>query len=393
MIHNFNFASPTKFIFGHGAQLNTADELQAKGATRVFVHYGQSSVKESGLLDQVLGLLQNAGIEYTTCGGVRANPEIELVREGIDIAREFQTDYILAIGGGSVIDSSKAISAGYYYDGDVWDAFNGNATIADFLPIACILTIPAAGSEGSKNTVISNDEVGAKVGYANEKLRPELAFMNPELMYTLSRTQLATGMVDMFSHSLERFFGSSEDFEITDNIALSLMKTIYTQALKLMENPQDYDACANIMWAGMLSHNGIAGCGRREEWTTHALEHELSALDPNVAHGAGLAVLFPAWMHFVHTQAPARFAKFGREVFGIEDSGDDLRDARTAIRKTAEFFADLDMPMSIEELGLEFDEVKTVIPKLRINKGDTIGSIKVLSDEDILAIYALASSS
>ena len=237
------------------------------------------------------------------------------------------------------------------------------------LPIAVVLTIPAAGSEASKNTVVSNDALGRKTGYANDNHRPRYAFMNPELTFTLPPFQTAAGITDMFCHLLERFFDDAGAVPVTDNLNLSLMKTVRAEAPRVLVDPENYDARANIMWAGMLCHQGLAGLGRHEDWATHALEHELSALDPSITHGAGLAVMFPAWMEYVFDANPARFAYYGREVFGLAPTGDLEADALSAIDETRMFFASLGMPTTLEELGLCEDDIERTIPTLRANKG------------------------
>ena len=258
------------------------------------------------------------------------------------------------------------------------------------LPIAVVLTIPAAGSEASKNTVVSNDELGRKTGYANDNHRPRYAFMNPELTFTLPPFQTAAGITDMFCHLLERFFDDVGAVPVTDNLNLSLMKTVRAEAPRVLVDPENYDARANIMWAGMLCHQGLAGVGRHEDWATHGLEHELSALDPSITHGAGLAVMFPAWMEYVCDANYARFAYYGREVFGLAPTGDLEADALSAVDETRMFFASLGMPTTLEELGVGEEDIERMIPTLRANKGEVFGSMKKLDMDDARAIYRLA---
>lgn len=340
-MENFEFVSPTHFVFGRGAEEQVGEKLAAAGAKRVLVHFGGGSAVASGLIDRVGASLDAAGIEHLELGGVRPNPEITLVREGVRLCKEANVDWVLAVGGGSVIDSAKAIANGACVEGDVWELFETKATDHDVLPIAVVLTIPAAGSEASKNTVISNDELGRKTGYANNAQRPKFAFMNPELTFTLPPFQTAAGLTDMFCHLLERFFDDLGAVPVTDNLNLSLMNTIRAEAPRVLADPDNYDARANIMWAGMLCHQGLAGVGRHEDWATHGLEHELSALNPAITHGAGLAVMFPAWMEYVHTENPARFAFYGQAVFGLTPTGDVEADALSAIDETRSFFASL----------------------------------------------------
>ena len=295
-MENFEFVSPTHFVFGKGAEEQVGSKLAERGARTVLLHFGGQSAVKSGLIDRVKASLDAQGIKHVELGGVRPNPEITLAREGIALCKEHDVDWVLAVGGGSVIDSAKAIAVGAHYDGDVWDFFETKRLTDDVLPIAVVLTIPAAGSEASKNTVVSNDALQMKSGYANNAQRPKLAFMNPELTFTLPPFQTAAGLTDMFCHLLERFFDDVGAVPVTDNLCLSLMKTVRAEAPRVMVDPENYDARANVMWAGMLCHQGLAGVGRHEDWATHGLEHELSALYPEITHGAGLAVMFPAWM-------------------------------------------------------------------------------------------------
>ncbi len=327
-------------------------------------------------------------------GGVRPNPEIELVREGVALCKKEGVDWVLAVGGGSVIDSAKAIANGACIEEDVWELFTTKRPNANVLPIAVVLTIPAAGSEASKNTVISNDALGMKTGYGNEHQRPKLAFMNPELTFTLPPYQTAAGITDMFCHLLERFFDDVGAVPVTDNLNLSLMRTVRAEAPRVLADPEDYEARANIMWAGMLCHQGLAGVGRHEDWATHGLEHELSAFDTSITHGAGLACLFPAWMEYVHAENPARLAYYGREVFGLVPTGDVCADALSAADETRQFFASLGMPTTLTELGIGEDEIdkaiEKMIPTLKKNKGEVFGSFKKLTMEDAEEIYRSA---
>ncbi|MDD6290080.1 MAG: iron-containing alcohol dehydrogenase [Eggerthellales bacterium] len=389
-MQNFEFVSPTQFVFGRGVEEQVGQKLAAAGAKSCLLHFGGQSAVKSGLIDRIRASLDAAGIAYVELGGVRPNPEISLVRQGVRLCKERGLDWVLAVGGGSVIDSAKAIANGACIDEDVWTLFETKRVDHEVLPIAVVLTIPAAGSEASKNTVISNDELGRKTGYANNAHRPRLAFMNPELTYTLPEYQTAAGCTDMFAHLLERFFDNCEPVPVTDNLNLSLMKTVRTFAPVVLEEPENYEARANIMWAGMLCHQGLAGVGRVEDWATHGLEHELSALKPEITHGAGLAVLFPAWMEYVHELNPGRFAQYGYEVFGVAPSGDVLLDAQAAIDQTRMFFASLGMPTTLEELNVEEADIESMIPTLKANKGEPFGSFMRLTMDDARQIYRLA---
>lgn len=393
-MENFEFCSPTQFIFGRGAENKVGEKLAERGARKVLLHYGGQRAVKSGLIDRVKRSLAAAGVAYVEVGGVRPNPEIGLVREAVAVAKAEGVDWVLAVGGGSVIDSAKAVANGAVIDDDVWELFETKRPNPGVLPIAVVLTIPAAGSEGSKNTVISNDELGRKSGYANEAQRPKLAFMNPELTFTLPAFQTAAGVTDMFAHLLERFFDDCGAVPVTDNLNLSLMRTVRSLAPVVLAEPENYEARANIMWAGMLCHQGLAGVGRHEDWATHALEHELSAYDTSITHGAGLAVMFPAWMEYVYDANPARFALYGQQVLGLAPTGNAAADALSAIDETRMFFASLGMPTTLRELGILEetldDALANMLPTLRANKGEIFGSFKKLTLEDAAEIYRLA---
>ena len=387
---DFEFVSPTHFVFGKEAEKKVGEKLSEAGAKRVLLHYGGNSAKKSGLLDVIKNALSKEDIEYVELGGVRPNPEITLVREGQKLCKENKIDWILAIGGGSVIDSAKAIAISANYNGDPWDFYEHKAPVTEALPIAVVLTIPAAGSEASKNSVISNDELQMKSGLGNNLVRPRFAFMNPELTMTLPPYQTAAGCTDMFAHLLERYFDNQGTVTVTDNLNVSLMKTVRAESLRVMRSPNNYDARANIMWAGMLCHQGLAGLGREEDWATHGLEHKLSALKTDVTHGAGLAVLFPAWMEYVYEENKDRFCRYGYEVFGISPSGCKCADSMAAINATRQFFSSLGMPKNLRELGFVEDDIEKMIPTLERNKGKEFGSFKRLTMDDARNIYRLA---
>ena len=389
-MENFEFCSPTQFVFGRGVENKVGAKLAERGAHKVLLHYGGQSAIKSGLIGRVKASLEEAGIAYVELGGVRPNPEVTLVREAIALCKKEGVDWVLAVGGGSVIDSAKAVINGALIEDDVWTLFETKSTDHPVLPLAVVVTIPAAGSEASNSCVISNDELGRKTGFHNENHRPKLAFMNPELTYTLPEYQTAAGCTDMFCHLLERFFDETEPVAVTDNLNMSLMKTVRACAPVVLSDPENYDARANIMWAGMLCHQGLAGCGRHEDWASHGLEHELSALDTTITHGAGLAVLFPAWMEYVYPENPARFAFYGSQVFGLASTGNVETDALNAIDETRMFFASLGMPTTLEELGVHEEDIEKMIPTLEKNKGKVFGSFKKLTMDDARAIYQLA---
>lgn len=413
-MNDFNFYSPTRFVFGRGACDRTGSALSEAGFARVLLVYGQGSVVRTGTLDRVRASLDAAGIAYRELGGARPNPEVGLVRTGIELARDAEgVDAIVALGGGSVIDTAKAIALGAPYDGDVWDFFCKRAVPAAALPVACVLTIPASGSEASDSCVISNDELGMKCGVNTDLNRPALAIMDPELTFTLPSYQTAAGITDMISHVMERFFSGEKGVPVTDHIACSLIRAAMEAAPRVMADPADYDARANLMWVGTLAHNGIAGCGlnvpgaRDGDWTCHGMEHELSALDTRITHGAGLAVIFPAWMRYVWTAHPERFLAFASEVFGIEpvDPADDdlagideeitperaVHDAVTcAIDELQDFFVSLGMPRTLGELGVTEADIDRLLEGLRVTRGERFGTFRMLTLEDARAIYRSA---
>ena len=390
----FIWQSPTKFVFGEGVVESVGAQLTAAGWKRVLVVYGQGSVVRSGLLDRMKASLDEAGIDYSELCGVRPNPEVGLVYEGIEVAQAVHADAILAVGGGSVIDTAKAIGFGALYDGDVWDFFSGKAKVTECLPVCVVLTIPGAGSEASSSCVISNDELGTKKGTNGEAFRPRIAFMDPQVTCSLPPYQTAAGVTDMIAHICERYFSGVGAVPVTDGIAASLIRTLMEVAPRALENPDDLDARANIMWAGTLAHNDIAGCGRglgagrAGGWESHALEHALSAYDTSITHGAGLAVIMPAWMRHVWREDPARFELFGREVFGLDGERDEV--AVQAIECLAEFFASLDMPTCLEDFGLQPDCIDELVESVVSVKGEPFGCFKKLTRDDVAAIYASA---
>ena len=404
-VKDFVYCSPTRFVFGRGFVDKTGGEIAAAGFGKVLLVYGQGSVVRTGVLDRVKASLDSAGIAYVEAGGVRPNPEVCWVRDAIDIARSTQVDSILAVGGGSTIDAAKAIAFGVPYGGDVWDFFCKGQPITSCLPIAAVLTIPAAGSEGSASCVINNDAEHRKLGCASDLFRPWLSIMDPEVTFTLPPYQSAAGITDMIAHVCERYFSGVGDVPLTDNIACGIVRALIDAAPRILENPQDYDARATVMWAGTLAHNDLAGCGRSLTygvraggWESHALEHELSAHHPEIAHGAGLAVILPAWMRHVWHADPSRFLSFAKGVFGIEpvDEGIEAADEATADAVTASidelqaFFCSIGMPSSLSEFGLAPADIDPLLVTLRENKGESFGAFKTLTIEDARAIYSSA---
>ena len=402
-MNDFVFCSPTRFVFGRGYVDKTGAEVASLGLRNVLLVYGQGSVERTGTLGRVKESLEKAGVGYVLQGGVRPNPEVGWVRAAIQVARENGVDGILAVGGGSTIDAAKAVAFGFAYEGDVWDFFDNKAVIQQALPIAVVLTIPAAGSEGSSSCVISNDELSLKRGTNSDLFRPRLAILDPELTFTLPAYQTAAGVTDMIAHICERYFSGVGAVPVSDNISTGLISALMDAALRVAEDPNDYDARATIMWAGTLAHNDLAGCGRSLNptaraggWESHALEHELSAHYPQITHGAGLAVVMPAWMRFVWRSDPQRFLDFADDVFGIEPVDDEFEPRDEAVADAVEaaidelqgFFCSIGMPRTLGEFGLTVDDVESLIPTLLSTKGEPFGAFKKLTMDDAHAIYA-----
>ncbi|MCM1348619.1 MAG: iron-containing alcohol dehydrogenase [Firmicutes bacterium] len=388
-MENFTYCTPTKYVFGRGAELHAASELEAIGARRVMVVFGGGSVKRSGLLDRVLGQLDQAGIAHIELGGIQPNPTDPKVREGIELCRRQNIDTLLAVGGGSVIDTAKAIAAGVPYQGDFWDFWAGKATVQAALPVGVVLTIPAAGSEGSGNSVITLLNGMHKISLRTDFwLRPKFALLNPELTFTLPPEQTAAGIADMMAHILERYFSPTKNVEITDRVAEGVLMAIMEEAPKVMANPADYEARANIMWSGTLAHNGVCGTGRKEDWVSHFMEHEISAVY-DVTHGAGLAVVFPAFITFMATHAPAKVAQLARRVLGVTSAGSDEETALEGVKRLKQFFKSLGLPVTFAELGIDNPDIELLVKKLHENKGETIGGYYPLTARETTEIYRL----
>jgi alcohol dehydrogenase YqhD (iron-dependent ADH family) len=388
-MNNFKFWSPTEFIFGKNTVRNTAQCVKKYKGTKVLIHYGGQSAIRSGLLAEVEQIFRNEFIEYVKLGGVQPNPVDALIYEGIKLCREENVNFILAIGGGSVIDSAKAIAVGVPYAGDFWNFFERTVTINQTLPVATILTIPASGSEGSDSMVITKTQGALKRGVNSSLIRPVFSILDPALTFTLPPNQTAYGIADMMAHVMERYFTQTKEVEITDRLCEAILLSIIKEAPVVMKDPRNYEARANIMWAGTIAHNGICGVGREEDWATHRLEHELSALY-GVAHGAGLAVMFPAWMQYVYTSGIDRFVQFATRVWGIENTGDKKETAKKGILALKEFFASLGLPVNFTELGAKAFDIDRLIETLKINTGGDLGSFRRLDMDDARMIYKIA---
>ena len=373
-MNNFSFCSNTNFVFGRNTEEKTGELCQQYGATKVLIVYGGGSVVRSGLLDRVKASLQKANIPFGELGGVKPNPEDDLVRQGINLTRSEGYDFILPVGGGSTIDTAKAIACSTLYDGDFWDFYSGKAHVEHALPVGVVLTIPAAGSEGSGNSVITNMKTGQKLSLRSpEHLRPKFSIMNPELTFTLPPYQTASGICDMMVHIFERYFSNTTETDITDRVAEGILLSIIEEAPKVMANPTDYEARANIMWAGTLAHNGICGTGREEDWASHFIEHEISALY-GVTHGAGLAVVFPAWLTVVSRINPYRAYQFAIRVMNVQPTDNKPAAITEAIKRLRSFWTSLGLPTTMRELGIANPDIDALVNNLHLSKGETVGA-------------------
>lgn len=389
-MNNFVFYSPTEFVFGKATEMQVGALARKHGARKVMIVYGGGSVVRSGLLDRVKQSLQEAGIEYCLMGGVQPNPVDTKVYEGIEFCRREQADMLLPVGGGSVIDTAKAIAAGVLYEGDFWDFYIGKAKVIKALKVAVVLTIPAAGSEGSGNTVITKLDGLQKLSLrVPEVLRPVFSIMNPELTYTLPPFQTACGVADMMAHIMERYFTNTQEVEIGDRLCEGTLMAIINEAPKVMRNPEDYGARANLMWAGMIAHNGTCGVGCEEDWASHFLEHEISAIY-GVTHGAGLSVIFPAWMTWMVEHNVGKIAQYAVRVWGVPESEDKKAVALEGIGKLKNFFTSLGLPVTFKELGVENPDIDRLADSLHRNKGELVGNYVKLTKQDSKEIYHLA---
>jgi len=393
MIKDFNFYAPTRVVFGRSSEEQLPQLIRANGGNRVLVHYGGGSARRSGLLDKVFQMLTDAGISYVELGGVVPNPLLSMVYEGIELCRREQVDFILAIGGGSVIDSAKAIGYGVGYQGDVWDFWAGKATPQSCLPVGVMLTIPAAGSEMSSSCVITKDEGLLKRGINSDLCRCRFCIMNPERTYTLPPYQTAAGCTDIMMHTMERYFSKYEDMTLTDAIAEALLRTVKDCALLVMQQPEDYRLRAQIMWAGSLAHNDLTECGTEKDFATHRLEHELSAL-LGVTHGAGLAAIWGSWARYVMPRHLCRFVQFAVNVMGVTNDFAHPEDtAMRGVEAIEDFYRKIGMPTNMSELigrVLTDDEIALLVDKCSRGRTITVGALEVLKPEDMEAIYRMA---
>ena len=390
-MENFNFYSPTFFAFGKDRESDCGELVKRFGGKKVLIHYGGGSVVRSGLLDRVKASLDKASIEYVELGGVMPNPRSGLVYEGIELCKKENVDFILAVGGGSTIDSSKAIAAGVVYDGDFWDFYQGKL-IEEALPVGTILTIAAAGSEGSPDSVITNEDGMIKRGASGDAIRPKFSILNPALTETLPAYQTACGITDIIAHLYERYLTNTKDVEVTDRLIEGLILTMKTEAPKVIANLEDYEARANIMWAGMVAHNNVVGVGRSQDWTSHQIEHELSAVY-DCAHGAGLAVTMPAVFTYNLSHDVMRFAQIAVRVWGCQmDFANPERTAKEGIEALRNFLISIGMPKNFAELGAKEEDIEKMAYTCcygKGNEGGKIGGFVTLEQKDVEAIYRL----
>ncbi len=374
---NFNYSNPTRILFGQGEHTRLGTHLKAQGISKVLIVYGGGSAVRNGTIAAVQSSLEAQGIEYFTLGGVRPNPTLEFAQKVKDIAVSSGLECLVAVGGGSVIDTCKVAAAWAKYEGDAWDFFTKGVAITDALPIATVLTIPAAGSEQSIRMVINHE--GLKLGTASEKIRPMISVVNPELFFTLPKEQIAAGVVDMISHIFERYFTNTENTDYVSSQAEAAIRTAMTFGPKLLENPKDYESWCQVAMVGSWAHNGYFGLGQVEDWACHAMEHELSALDPKITHGAGLAVLTPAWLRYVANVNPARMQRFAREIMGKNT-------VEAGIEALCDFYRVMQMPSKLSDFGLD-EAALEVCAKSACARTGTIGQFKKLTSDDVLAIY------
>ena len=390
---DFCYYAPTEVVFGEHSEEQTSELVRRYGGHKVLVHYGGKSAIRSGLLDKICQQLEKNDIPYVTLGGVVPNPRLSKVHEGIRLCRAEKVDFILAVGGGSVIDSAKAIAYGVPFDGEVWDIYLGKAQPTTMLPVASVLTIPAAGSEMSEASVITNKDGDVKLGYSNDMARPKFAIMNPRRTFTLPPYQTAAGVTDMMMHTMERYFSHDDDMTLTDEIAEAILRTMKDTVFTVLKDPEDYRARAQIMWGGSVAHNGLTGCGLSDDWSTHQLEHELSGMF-DVTHGAGLAAIWPSWARYVYKENISRFVRFAVNVMGVaNDFTSPEATALKGIEAMEDFYRAIGMPINIHELiGREItdEEIEEMVRKCSHDYTLSLGRFKVLDATDMRNIYQMA---
>ena len=389
-MENFTFYSPTYYSFGKDSEKHIGELVKRFGGHKVLIHYGGGSIKRNGVYQRTVDSLNAAGVPFIELAGVKPNPRSALVYEGIDLCRRENVDFILAVGGGSAIDSAKAIAAGMPYSGDFWDYYMKGIPVNEALPVGTVLTIAAAGSEGSPDTVITHETGMYKRGASGEALRPKFSILNPESTLTLDLYQTACGITDIMAHVCERYFTTTRDVEATDRLCEAVLKTVIEEGPKVIKNPADYQARANIMWAGMVAHNNIVGVGRAQDWNSHRIEHELSSLY-DVAHGAGLAVIMPNWMRHVMTHDVNRFAQFAVRVWGCDMNFQNPElTAAEGIARFRSFLTAIGMPATFAQLGAKEEDIMTMVDHLFSAEAEPLPGFMQLYRKDVEAIYRLA---
>lgn len=388
---NFEFYSPTKFYFGRESENRAGEALKKAGAKKVLLHTGGGSAERSGLMDRVRKSVREAGIPFVELAGVVPNPRLEKVYEGIELCRREQVDFVLSVGGGSAADSAKAIAAGVPYEGDVWDFYSGKALPEKVLPVGTIITLAATGTEGSNSSVISKEEDGIiyKRGLNVDEIRPKFSIMNPELTFTVPPYQKAAGITDILSHILERYISNTENVNLTDRMAEAVMQAVIQAAPAALADPEAYEPHATIMWAGTLAHNNILGVGREQDWSSHQIEHEISAAY-DATHGAGLAVIFPAFMEYTLQTNVRRYAQFASEVMGVPANPYEPENvAREGIRRFKEFLKEIGMPENLRAFGAKEEDIPQLAKRVKRTNGDKVGFFCPLSNEDIEEILRM----
>lgn len=382
-MQNFRYECKTEIIFGKETETEVGIETGRYGK-KILLHYGGGHIKKSGLYQNIVDSLRKEKIEVIELGGVKANPGLSMVEEGVQLCKQNEIEAILAVGGGSVIDSAKAIAVGALYDGDVWDFFEGKAEVERKIPLGVVLTIPATGSEASDTTVITKESKKLKRALAHSVLRPDFAIMNPELTYSLPQYQTAVGVVDIMSHVMERYFTKEENVDFTDQLCEATLRTMIEQGPKAIQNPNDYAARAEIMWAGTIAHNGLLGTGRSEDWASHMMGHEITAMY-GIAHGATLAIILPQWMKYVYKDHRDRFVQYATRVWNVKEEGSKEEIIERGIQKTKEFFRALGVPVSFQEIDINDEKFEEMAEKCC--KNGNIGGFKTLGKNDVIKIY------
>lgn len=385
---NFEYKNKTEIYFGKGSE-GQVSELVLQHGSKVLLHYGSGSIKHNGVYDKIINNLKDNSIDYVELGGVVPNPRLSLIHQGVELCKTEKVDFILAVGGGSVIDSAKAIAVGYHYDGDIWDAYTNVFTPTKALPIGVVLTIAAAGSESSTGSVVTNQDGHHKKSYGSELIRPKFAILNPEFTYSLPAYHTACGGVDIIAHVFERYFTNTKHVDLTSRMSEGLITTVMNHSLITLNSPDNYDSRAEVMWAGALAHNGLMGTGRESDWASHNIAHELSA-KYDLAHGASLAIIFPAWMTYVYKTNMKIFVDFATRIMNVPTSNNEEEMILQGIEKLKDFYHSLGLPTTISGSDLPVDAFEDMADRATSNNTVKQGNFKKLDRTDVLNIYKLA---